>query len=343
MAVKGNKVFISYWREDGADAAGRIRDSLVQSRRVTRDDICMDVTTSLPSADFMQAIETAISQCTAMIVVISPSWLTQVNSPDTSYVRLEAETALRHNISVIPVLVGGSQMPSAEQLPESLRSLTRRTARPVHAESFDADMDRVRKALGLGASLRVAWVAAIAALLLATLGLALLSQTPEGNPVWVVTHPATATPATLTYVSFTAEDGAYRFHYPLGWNVDYNIGSFGGTTDTVCDNPGTPQIVHIFVTSPAYTVPSDTYSALLMNVSPGFTYGSPTQTTIGANTWELNRGFPRGDLQSFSAAYTYAITHQGRSYLLLIPVWQGTPGAVQDIYQAILASFTFLA
>ena len=194
----------------------------------------------------------------------------------------------------------------------------------------------------LGAGLRAGWVAAIAALLLATLGLALLSQTPEGNPVWVVTHPATATAAAVTYLPFTADDGAYRFNYPLGWNVDYNIGSFGGTTDTVCDKPGTPQIVHILVTSPPYTVPSDTYGALLMNVSPGFTYGSPAQTTIGANTWELSRGFPRGDPQSLSSVSAYAISHQGRSYLILIPVWQGTPGAVQDIYQAILSSFTFL-
>jgi TIR domain len=344
MATKGNKVFISYRRDDAADAAGRIRDWLVQTRRSTRDDTFMDVTPILPGTDFLQVIGTAISQCKAVIVVISPSWLTQVNSPDPSYVRLEAETALRHNIPVIPVLVGGAQMPPAERLPESLRPLTRRNARPVRTESFASDMDWVRRALGLGASLRARWVAAIAALLLTTPGLALLSQTPEGNPVWVVTHPATATPAAVTYVPFTAADEAYRFHYPLGWRVDDNIGSFGGTTDTVCDKPGTSQIVDILVTAPAYTVPSDTYSALLMNVSPGFTYGSPAQTTIGANTWELSQGFPRGDPQSLNSdsAYAYAITHQGRSYLILIAAPQGTPGAMQDIYQAILASFTFL-
>jgi hypothetical protein len=191
---------------------------------------------------------------------------------------------------------------------------------------------------------RAGWVAAIAALLMATLGLALLSQTPEGNPVWIVTHPATSTAAVVTYAPFTAVDGTYRFHYPVGWKVDYEIGSFGGTTDTVCDNPSTSEIVHIFVTSPAYTLPSDTYSELLMNVSPGFTYGSPAQKTIGANTWELSRGVPSGDPQGLNSnsAYAYAIRHQGRSYLILISVQQETSGAVLNIYQTILASFTFL-
>jgi hypothetical protein len=34
MATKGKKSFISYWREDAADAAGRICDWLVQTRHV---------------------------------------------------------------------------------------------------------------------------------------------------------------------------------------------------------------------------------------------------------------------------------------------------------------------
>src|SRR5262249_56642076 len=113
---KKGKIFISYRRDDAEDAAGRIRDWLIQTRRLAREDIFTDVTAILPGADFLQVIERTISQCKAMIVVISSSWLAQVNSPDTSYVRLEAETALRHNLLIIPVLVGGARMPSADQL-----------------------------------------------------------------------------------------------------------------------------------------------------------------------------------------------------------------------------------
>ena len=48
MAAKGNKVFLSYRREDAGDVAGRIRDWLVQTRRIAREDIFMDVTAILP-------------------------------------------------------------------------------------------------------------------------------------------------------------------------------------------------------------------------------------------------------------------------------------------------------
>src|SRR5215469_11834364 len=94
MPGQAKKIFISYRREDAADVAGRIRDWLVQTRRIARDDIFMDVTAILPGADFMKVITDTLRQCRAVIVVISPSWLKQVNSPDTSYVRAEAEIAL---------------------------------------------------------------------------------------------------------------------------------------------------------------------------------------------------------------------------------------------------------
>ncbi|HEX9036607.1 MAG TPA: TIR domain-containing protein [Ktedonobacterales bacterium] len=197
MAAKGNKIFISYRREDAADISGRIRDWLVQTKRAARDDIFMDVTAILPGADFLQEIEKAISQCRAVVVVISPSWLNQVNNPDTSYVRLEAESALRQNIPVIPVLVGGAQMPPAERLPESLRPLTRRNARQVRADSFDYDMDWVRRGLGGGrnplGSLSKGWVAAVSAVALVALGLGVLSQTPQGASIVQTLHGAAPT------------------------------------------------------------------------------------------------------------------------------------------------------
>jgi len=195
MATKGKKVFISYRREDAADAAGRIRDWLVQTRRIAREDIFMDVTAILPGANFMQVIGDTIGQCRAVIVAISPAWLNQINSPDTSYVRAEAEIALDRGIPVIPVLVGGAKLPSEEQLPEKLRVLTRLNVQPLRHETFDYDMGLVRKALRLGNSPHMGWVAAISAMLLVALSLGLLSQVPEdpSNPVWAAFHPATPT------------------------------------------------------------------------------------------------------------------------------------------------------
>src|SRR5215813_12805714 len=166
MAAKGKKVFLSYRREDAGDIARLIRESLVQTGRIARDEIFMDVTAILPGANFMQVIGDAISQCRAVLVVISPSWLAQINAPDASYVRAEAEIALEKDIPVIPVLVGGAKLPSAEQLPEKLRVLTRLNVQSLRHETFDYDIGLVRKALRLSGGLRMGWVAAIAAVLL---------------------------------------------------------------------------------------------------------------------------------------------------------------------------------
>src|SRR5262249_39619650 len=117
MAVKGNKVFRSSRREDAADVAGRIREWLVHTRRIAREEIFMDVPAILPGANFMQVIGDTLGQCRAVLVVISPSWLAQITAPDTSYGRAEAEIALDKGIPVIPVLVGGAKLPTAAQLP----------------------------------------------------------------------------------------------------------------------------------------------------------------------------------------------------------------------------------
>jgi TIR domain len=141
------KVFISYRREDAADIAGRIHDWLI--RRIPEDDVFMDVTHIPFGALFMQVIEQTISQCRAMIVVISPTWLSAVNDP-TSYVRAEAELGLRRNILVIPVLVGGAQLPPAAQLPEGVRALTQRNVGEVRAgRDFEPDIAAVGRSLGI--------------------------------------------------------------------------------------------------------------------------------------------------------------------------------------------------
>lgn len=205
-----NSIFISYRREDAADVAGRIRDWLVQERRVAKDDVIMDVTAILPGADFMRVIEEKIGQCRAMIVVISPSWLAQINAPAGVYLRAEAEAALRRNLLLIPVLVNGTQMPAAESLPASLRALTQRNAKQIRPDSFEYDMDFVRKALGIKPSTRVAGLTGISALLLVGLTLGILSQTTQWRPQWPFGNtPGPTATATTPADSPTATPVAY--------------------------------------------------------------------------------------------------------------------------------------
>lgn len=132
-----------------------------------------------------------------MLVVISPTWLTQVTSPPDAHVRQEVEIALSRKLLVIPLLVGGAQLPEPEQLPESLRSLVQLNVRAIRPEDFDYDMSWVARALGLGIVPPILVMASAAVLLV--LGLAVLTQAPTGNPVFALFHPpASFSPAPST-------------------------------------------------------------------------------------------------------------------------------------------------
>ena len=50
-------------------------------------------------------------------------------------VRIEVETALRRDIPIIPVLVGGSNMPKPAELPDSLKDFAFRNAARIDASS----------------------------------------------------------------------------------------------------------------------------------------------------------------------------------------------------------------
>src|SRR5688572_25051088 len=141
--------FISYRREDAAGYAGRLRESL--ERRLGAARVFRDVDTLRPGQDFVQAIESRLSDCVVMLAVIGREWATardlagsrRLDEP-FDFVRLEIAAALaRPNVLVVPVLVEGAAMPPANELPENIRALTRRHAVSVRDETWDADVDRL--------------------------------------------------------------------------------------------------------------------------------------------------------------------------------------------------------
>src|ERR1041384_4143726 len=137
--------FISYRREDAAGYAGRLRESL--ERRLGTARVFRDVDTLRPGQDFVQAIESRLSDCAVMLAVIGRDW---VNARDLAgsrrldepfdFVRLEIAAALaRPSVLVVPVLVEGASMPATSELPDSLKPLVRRQAISVRDETWDAD------------------------------------------------------------------------------------------------------------------------------------------------------------------------------------------------------------
>ena len=140
-------IFICYRRDDAEGYAGRLYDRL-DSRFPGR--IFMDVTGISPGADFTRVIQDTVGSCHVLIAIIGRHWATatdasnrrRLNLPD-DYVRHEIATALNRNITVIPVLVRGAEMPSREALPPDLAPLSTRNALEISDGDFDHDMRRL--------------------------------------------------------------------------------------------------------------------------------------------------------------------------------------------------------
>ena len=144
------KVFISYRRSDSLGATGRLYDRL---NAAYPGMFFRDVSAIGVGVDFTQEIERAVASSVALIAVIGPTWATEtvdgkrrLDDPE-DFVRLEISSALKRNIRIIPVLVGGAAMPAEEQLPPDLDPLRRWNAIQLVEEYYDQGLQRLIDAL----------------------------------------------------------------------------------------------------------------------------------------------------------------------------------------------------
>ncbi|HET9678006.1 MAG TPA: TIR domain-containing protein [Solirubrobacterales bacterium] len=150
--VAVQKVFICYRREETGAHAGRIYDAMVA--RFGEENVFMDLELA-PGVDFVDRITEVVSGCLALIIVMGPHWSTvedatgrrRLDDPE-DFVRLEVQNALRRNdVTPIPVLVGGAQMPRPDELPPEMRPLTRRNALEMSDGRWRYDVDRLMSTL----------------------------------------------------------------------------------------------------------------------------------------------------------------------------------------------------
>jgi TIR domain len=163
-----DRIFINYRREGTADTAGRLYERLAQAfghKNVFVDFVGVDLNARLNNQ---------VAKCQVFLTVIGPSWLDakdeagqhRIHSTD-DFVAVEIIAALAHNIPVIPVLVDGTPMPRASDLPHALAPLARRQAVEVRRDHFDQDaealVERVHEVLDNKASGFARWRARIMA------------------------------------------------------------------------------------------------------------------------------------------------------------------------------------
>ena len=143
------RAFISYRREGAGFASGAIADGL--KARYGREPVFLDVESIRPGDDFVEKINTALKSCKVLLALIDRNWLATLNErmsdPNPDFVRIEIETALENGLRVIPVLVDGTPVPDASQLPESLRPLATKNGVELRARERVKDLNILLEAL----------------------------------------------------------------------------------------------------------------------------------------------------------------------------------------------------
>jgi hypothetical protein len=155
LSLHQPKVFISYRREESKYQAKRLHDALLKA--LPAEHVFMDIDSVPLGADFVNILEGWVDKCDILMALIGPHW-TEAIDPKTNkrrldssddFVRIEIRQALRREIQVVPVLLDLPTMPSAENLPEDIRKLVRRQAALVEFRTFDTDVKRLIRKLGI--------------------------------------------------------------------------------------------------------------------------------------------------------------------------------------------------
>ena len=123
------RLFISYRRADlggHADAhVGRLYDKLAD--RFGAANVFVDEYAIPGGANFAREILTQIARADLVLVVIGPDWVQIMaeRDPAEDYVVIEVGIALAKQKPLIPIFIGGGEMPTQEQLPTEIRELQR--------------------------------------------------------------------------------------------------------------------------------------------------------------------------------------------------------------------------
>ncbi|MEM0969103.1 MAG: toll/interleukin-1 receptor domain-containing protein, partial [Verrucomicrobiota bacterium] len=121
--LRKQRFFLSYRRDDSLHSCGRLYEKLAQD--VGKDRVFRDVYNIDIGEDFREKITSSMQDCDFALVLIGTKWmdfrdrLEKVDDP----VRMEIELMRNLGLKIVPCLIDNATMPSAEDLPESIRYL----------------------------------------------------------------------------------------------------------------------------------------------------------------------------------------------------------------------------
>ena len=151
-------VFISYRRDD-LGCAIQLQGALDNHFDVFFDKLVE----SIPLGDeFAERLEGGLEECRVFLVLIGPGWLSERNlkrlEDPNDWVRREVTTALdrRPGVRVVPVLMGGADIPAEERVPPDVRPLLGLQGCRLRDDGWQADtsllIGQMRKWAGTSAA-----------------------------------------------------------------------------------------------------------------------------------------------------------------------------------------------
>jgi TIR domain len=112
------KIFVSYRRQDTGAAAVGIGQYL--ENEFGRKNVYIDVDMQA-GAKYPAVIEKRLEECRVLLVLIGADWV-KLQKPN-DWVQREIAYALKREITVIPVLINGAQLPDKELLPDVIQGV----------------------------------------------------------------------------------------------------------------------------------------------------------------------------------------------------------------------------
>jgi len=134
------KMFISYRRDDTGGDAGWMNDTLNQL--LGSGSTFLDLSSIVPGRDFEVELKRALRQTRFLLALIGPKWEMiedSVHKPrlydEDDYVRMELLATIENGVPIVPILLNRNSVPSARDLPDVLRPITK-------LEAFEIRRDR---------------------------------------------------------------------------------------------------------------------------------------------------------------------------------------------------------
>jgi len=142
------EVFISYRRKDSLYYARRIYDSIKAKKNRA---LFIDTSSITPGKKWPNEIRRALSEAKIVLVIIGKNWLIaglneygqRPIDDENDWVRQEILTAIKDKKYIIPVLVGGAEMPPAIALPQCIDILPQIQCSIILDSSFEKDIKKL--------------------------------------------------------------------------------------------------------------------------------------------------------------------------------------------------------